>query len=328
MSLVKDARVSDVKADYVVELNGRDVTEFATASLSLEDAVNRIYSKLSLGFIQTEFHRLNVEVGMKIKLRYKTLTLFDGIIFNASYADNYSISITAYDYGIYYAKNYVSTRYKNTTAGTIIKSVVKDAGLPLGDVADTRYIIPEYVADDKDVQAIIYELLDITYAQTGVRFYPVLRDNKLHIAKSIKPKEAVVISETNNLIAVSREVSIDDLANYIVVRGGDKDKPTTSIAKDDASIAKYGRMMMVDSVDEKAKPSHARDRANSLLKDNKKPTSSASLTAIGNFNILAGSHVYVEESRTGTVGEYVVTDVTHNVNMTSHTMSLKLEEAK
>lgn len=321
-----DARVSDLRADYRLVLNKREVTEFALSSLTLEDADNRMYSKLNVGFTRSTTQDIKVDAGMSLRLYYKDETIFDGIVFIVGYSDDYSISVTAYDHGIYYAKNYVTKTFKNTTAGAIIKAVANDVGLPVDSVEDTRYVIPEYVMDDKSIQSVIYDTLEITEAQLGVKYRPTLRKNKLVIAKSIKPDKAIVIETGVNVIAITREISIEDLANYVIVRGGDKDNPTTAVAQDAESIKRYGRMMFVESVDEKAKPSHAKDRANSLLRENKAPSSEVSLTALGDFNVRVGTHIYVKDSEyTHTAGEYVVSAVTHSVEMTGHTMALTLE---
>lgn len=316
-----------LKPEYVVTLNNRDVTQFVTSSLSLEHSVNRLYKKLSLGFTQQDTVRLNINPGQKVGLFFKNRLIFEGIIFDASFADNWTTSVTAYDAGVYYAKNLVNKSFVNTTAGTMVKTVTKDVGMAVGEIANTGYIIPEYEMADKSLQDIAFDTLDITYEQTGKRFYALLIDGALSIVPYVKPPQAVVIEEGRNMIAVSKEVTINDLANYVVVRGGNKDNPTTSIAKDDASIAKYGKMMKVDSVDEEAEPSHARDRAQSILNESKAPKRKVSASALGDFNVMAASHVYLRESRTYVSGEYVVESVTHNIDMTTHTMSLTLREA-
>lgn len=323
-----DSEVARLNSDYKVFLNGRDVTQYALASVSLDDTTKRIYSTLDVSFISIPRFPLNVNVGMKIEFYFRELKLFSGIIFMANYSDEYVIDTTAYDEGVYYSKNYVNKQFNNATAASIIRTVVNDAGLPLGTVDDTGYVIPELSSEDKDIASIIYETLETTEAQTGVTYYPVLRNGKLNVIKRLKPATAITISEGHNIIDVSQDISIDSLANDIIVRGGNQDNPTTARASDSDSIKKYGRMQMIDKVDEKAAPSHAKDRANKLLAENKDPAKDVSLTAIGDWYLRSGDSIYLEAPRVNAVGEYVVEEISHNIDMTTHTMSLTITKYK
>lgn len=325
--ITTDRKLNELNQAHRLVLNGREVSEFALSDMSLEETVDRLYGKLSASFlwIDETNARLKVDVGMRLQLIYGGKELFDGIIFTTTYNDDYTINVTAYNHGIYYAKNYVNKTFKKVKGSGIINTIINDAGLPSASVADTGYVIPEYVAENKTIQDVIYDVLEISESQTGSRYYPLLRSNKLVVAKYVKPPYAIVLSETDNMIAVTKEVSIENLANHITVIGGNKDKPTTVVESDAESIKKYGRMQMIDNVDEEAKPSHARDRAKALLKENKDPETTVDITAIGHYGVRAGTSILVEETRTGSAGEYVVESVTHSVNKTDHTMSLKLK---
>lgn len=326
----RDSQVSNLKSDYKVVLNGRDVTEYALSNFSIDDTTARLYHTFEGGFIvgmeQGRRANLKVDVGQKIELYYKEKKLFDGIIFLATYNEDYTVSFKAYDYGIYYTKNYVNKTFKNVTADGIIKAIVGDSGLPLGSVASTGYVFPEYVAEDKSISDVVYDVLENSEAQTGKTYYPMLRNKKLNISLYEKPKKPIVFSGDKDILSVSNERSIEDLANSIIVRGGNQDNPFTATTSDSESIRKYGRMQLLESVDEKANASHARDRASKLLEKHKNPKREVSLTVIGDFNVRAGTMITIKDERVGASGNFVATEVSHNVNMSEHTMDLTLKE--
>lgn len=313
---------------YRVVFKGRDVTECTLPDITLEHTSDRIYTKFTVGFVKSSHCMLGMKVGDRINFNVRNLKVFDGIIFKISSADKDRYSIIAYDHGVYYAKNYVNKSFKKTSAGSIIRAAVRDSGLPVASIANTKYKIPEYVADDKSIQDVIYDMIELEYKQTGIRLIPTLRDNKLVVARKIRPPKALELNSDTNLLSVSYDTSIESLANDIIVRGGTEKKPLSARSSDSASIKKYGRMQLIDKADEKAKSSHVRSRAKTLLNDNNKPSEELSVSALGDFDVKAGTTVYVSDKFTGVKGEFIVLSASHSVQMFTHTMNLKLRRDK
>ena len=66
------------------------------------------------------------------------MKLFRGMIMKQSHSNKKTMSITAYDNGIYLSNNKDTFNYKNITAAEVFKDCCKRFGLPYMGVADNN----------------------------------------------------------------------------------------------------------------------------------------------------------------------------------------------
>jgi hypothetical protein len=197
-------------------------------------------------------------------------------------------------------------------------------GVDLGNVVDTKYVIPKLVLRDMTLWNMITTALTVTRKQTGRRYFVYAKGGLLNLAERKDRKATYLIESTSNLITASYTQSIEDLRNQVRVIGGKDTAPITAAASDSASAARYGIMQHLENADSEATQAEIRQLADQLLKELNVIDDEASITALGYDDTYAGVSVYVYDAMTEIVGNYYVSSDTHTYSNGMHTMALTL----
>jgi hypothetical protein len=198
-----------------------------------------------------------------------------------------------------------------------------DYGIPVGSIADTGYVIPSLIIQDKSLYDTILQALTLTKNQTGRRFFISSSAGKFYLQPLASTSSKYVIEVGTNLTDASYSKSIEDTVTQVKVLGGKND--VYVVKKKDATLAaKYGIMQAIETMDEKATKAQVEQRASALLKEKAVINDQASVDALGVDDVITGVKVTVHEPMTGLSGSYYVSSDTHTYENGNHTMSLEL----
>ena len=90
-------------------------------------------------------------------------------------------SITHYDSGIYLANNKDTFTYENKTASEVFRDCCTRFGLPMGEVAECTYKIPELTKPKTTAFDTIADALSLDFDATGIRHYVSSAKGKLSL---------------------------------------------------------------------------------------------------------------------------------------------------
>ena len=93
-------------------------------------------------------------------------------------------------------KNKFTYVFEKKTASEIVKSICKDYGMEVGDIDDTKYIIPSLAEENTSAFDIILKALDETLVNTGNMF--ILYDDcgKITLKNSARLRSNIMISDS------------------------------------------------------------------------------------------------------------------------------------
>jgi len=124
-------------------------------------------SKLTFEVLRDE--AANFVEGNAVRLTVNGHNIFYGFVFSKRRDKRHIIKVTAYDQ-MRYLKNKDTYIYTNKTASEVIRMIAADFELQLGEIADTRYIIPERDENNTSLFDIILTALDLELVHAGNMF--------------------------------------------------------------------------------------------------------------------------------------------------------------
>lgn len=310
-----------------VTLNNKlDISEYVV-SASLSGDSNKFNRDLSLQINMTQDGRkrgITIMEGDVLVFRSYNEVRFIGYVFAQERSSDGMVSVTAYDSNIYLAKSTDSRVFTNKKASDIIRLLANDFGVPIGDIADTGYVIPVLRLSNKTIYDMILTALTLTEKQTGKRFFVSNVKGKLTLTAGAKSTQYFVFKDGENLISASYSRSIEDLKTQVKVIGGKKGAETVITAKNEGARKKYGILQALEVLDESATASQIKQRAQTALKEQSAVAEQFNIDVPGVPEVDVGSAVYVQNEMTSVSGAFYVTSVTHNYGDGLHTMSLEL----
>lgn len=310
-----------------VILNGKtDISDFIKA-VNLSGDTSKFNRQLDVSIHATTDGRAPAfafSEGDTLSFRYKNIAIFIGIIFRSDISSDGDLTLTAYDSNVYLSKSNANRTFTNRKASDIIRMIAKDFDIPLGDIADTGYVIPYLKFQNRTLYDIILTALTLTRKQTGKRFFISNKSGKLTLTAGVSSNPRYIFKDGENLISASYSRSIEDTKTQVVVIGGAKGKETVIVAKDEEKRKKYGVMQVIEELDEKATASQVKQRAATLLKEESVVSEQFSVEVVGVPAVDVGTPVYIVNAMTKTNGAYYVTSVNHSFSVGLHTMTLEL----
>lgn len=258
--------------------------------------------------------------------------MFWGYIFETRKKGQF-VDIVAYDQLTYLAKNMDAQAYGNLKASELYTRIIQDNQLAstLTEIMDTGYTIPDVVVNNSKYLDVIEDALNITYRNTGRRFY--IRDAYNNLCLQDEELMAVTTLElTHSTIQdYSYNESINNMYNVIKIQSEQEklaDRSTT-VVQDDSSVNRYGRLQYFEQIKE---GENAQQVASILLKEKNQVAISLSITgAQGDPRVWGGSPIFVDlftngwtDSREYLRGWFRTESVTHHIDAALHTMDLEL----
>jgi len=261
--------------------------------------------------------------GDAVRLIVDGTKVFFGFVFKKKRNKEHHIEVTAYDQ-LRYLKNKETYVYKNKTASDVIRMVAEDFMMNLGTLADTGYVIPQMVEDNKSLFDIVLNAMDETLLNTK-RLY-VLYDDFGHLTlNDIESMQTNVLINADTGENFTYESSIDDQTYNqikVVYENENTGKRDVYMAKNSAHINDWGVLQYYEKA---SSDKGLIEKVNKLLELYDKKTRKLKIEkAMGSLNVRAGNSVVVMlDLGDITVHNMMVCEkVTHNFYNDYHTMDL------
>lgn len=268
---------------------------------------------------------IDVEQGVQCLLSYNDKELFRGIIMTQTQSNRKRLTFTAYDNGIYLANNKDTFTYENKTASEVFKDCCTRFGLPMGEVSECTYRIPELTKPKTTAFDAITDALSLDFDATGIRHYVASDKGKISLLTRRENIMQWVIEVGQNLTTYSYTRSIEDIKTRVKMVS--KEGTTLAEKSNSALEAKIGVFQEIKQPDESLTTAQINDLISSILDEKSTPERTLSVEAVGIPEVISGIGVYIiipelELSRT-----FYVDEDTHTFRDNLHTMSLKLNYA-
>ena len=268
---------------------------------------------------------IEVEQGCQCILFYNGEELFRGIIMSQAQNSKKKLTFTAYDNGIYLANNKDTFVYENKTARDIFRDCCKRFGMPVGEVSECSYRIPELTKAKTTAFDAIADAMSLDFGATGIRHYVSSSKGKLSLLTRRENILQWVIETGANLTSYTYSRNIEAIKTRvkIISREG-----TTLAEKSLPSLEKkVGILQGVEQPDESLSKAQVDDLIESILNEKSTPKRSLSLEAVGIPEVISGIGVYIIIPELGLSRTFYVDEDTHIFEDGKHTMSLTLNYA-
>ena len=268
--------------------------------------------------------------GSEVRFLHDGNPIFFGFVFQRECSRDGVISVTAYDQ-LRYLKYQDTWVYREKTASQLIRMIAEDAKLKIGDLEDSRYIIPVRSEDKKSFLEMIENALDLTLQNTKEMF--VLYDDFGKL--TLKNISSMKVGSGEQYLLIDQEsgqdydysISIDGNSyNQIKLSYEDKKagKRETYIAKSGENINKWGLLQYFDTLKE---GENGQAKADALLALYNRKTKKLKLkNVLGDDRVRAGSLIVVklmlEESSIQNF--MLVEECSHSYKEGEHWMDLSL----
>nr|DAN30788.1 MAG TPA: 43 kDa tail protein [Caudoviricetes sp.] len=252
---------------------------------------------------------VKVEIGNSINLfDDKNRLLYVGVVTEVSSSLSGSdVSITSRDVLWYLGKNKLAGVYTGS-AEAITRKILDEFSIPVGNLESTSVDKTIISTGDKT----IYKAISEAY---GEDYYIVALGEKVEVRK--KGSEVVaVLSGKANLIDASYKKSMEDMINRVIVLNDDNGKVFEISAEENL---KYGILQEVIKAEKDKDVSVSAKEKLVEIKDD------STITATGNFDIISGKAVIIQDTSNNFTGKFLVTSDSHSFSGGEHTMSLTVE---
>lgn len=247
-----------------------------------------------------------------------------------------TVDITCYDQIHFLAENSYTQNYGNIKASDLVIRIADDFGFSIMDVpniADTEYIIPNVILQNSNLHDTIVDALNITYRNTGKKFYLYDWFNNLCLDSGDNPEtlkiNTYMVTHHTCKSYVYKE-PLDGLKTSVEITTPDGANPDKkNYYKNDELVARYGKRTESKKIDPGENPDQV---AQSILDD--KSFMAYNLTvsqAIGDHRVFGGSSIYVDfytnglpDQREFIRGWFRVNSVTHTFSKGTHLMDLDM----
>lgn len=271
---------------------------------------------------------LDFQEGNPVRFWHGDNAVFKGFVFTKKRNKDDVITVTAYDQ-LRYLKNKDIYPIVNETASSVVKNLASDFQLVLGDITDTKYVIPKYRGSNEAVIDIIQTAIDLTMTSTGKMFVFYDDFGKLML-KDADEMHVEILIDAETAENFDYESTIDkDTYNRIKLYYDDKEEGKRKIwmPYDSSTIAKWGVLQLTESVNPK-KAINYQEKADALLKLYNRVRRSLSINnAAGDNRVRAGSGVMVNLNLGDVAidGKWMLVEsAKHKYSNNQHTMDLTL----
>lgn len=268
---------------------------------------------------------IDVEQGHQCLFSYNGTELFRGIIMTQTQTNKKTMTFTAYDNGIYLANNKDTFTYENKTATEVFKDCCTRFGLPMGEVANCTYKIPELTKSKTTAFDAIADALSLDFDATGIRHYVASEKGQIKLLTRRENIMQWVIEVGQNLTSYSYTRSIEDIKTRVKMVSKEG---TTLAEKSNAALEKkIGVFQEIDKPDESLTTAQINDLISSILDEKSTPERTLNVEAVGIAEVISGIGVYIIIPELDLSRTFYVDEDVHTFKDNMHTMSLKLNYA-
>lgn len=295
-----------------------DITDYI-GDLQSVDELNTLSVEVSFSLFQNPHDKynkkLNLSCGDKIQIKNNGKEVFSGVITQ----DSLDFSYTANDVGWYLNESELVIQFNGVSADNAISMLCSKAGIPLGEVPSMATTITAVYLGET-FASIFEDILEQVSTATGRTFLYRVEGGKLWLkdmpsdvlSLNHKPFDNVKpFDPTWALGPVSGSRSLSNLRNSIVLAQEENDTAyILATAENSESIAKFGKLQKVLSVDDSMAGSTASIVKNALTQYNTL-SGEYSVTMYGDDQVKSGRCVRFNSGAFGLAGIYRVQSVTH-----------------
>ncbi len=262
--------------------------------------------------------------GNEVTLTVDGKVLFYGYVFQKSRNKDHHIKVVAYDQ-LRYLKNKFIYQYTDTATG-LIKRIADDFILKVGNLADTKYVIPSRMEDNTTLFDMIQTALDITFDNTQ-QVYVLYDDAGKLTLKNIADMQLKTIIDAETAEDFDYTSSIDgETYNRVCLYYEDGQEKKIRVpckpAEDTQHIKEWGLLQLLKKVDNTV---NASELAKTLLNAYNRKTRNLKVKgALGDVNVRAGCMLPVVLNLGDIVNNsYLLCErVTHTFEQGHHSMDI------
>ena len=268
---------------------------------------------------------IDVTRGSQCAFYWEGKELFRGILMQQKQSEKKTMSVKAYDNGIYLSNNKDTFNYTNKKASEIFVDICNRFQLPYTTVADTVYVIPELPKPKTTAFDAILDALSLTFKATGIRYYVMSSGGNLSLIRRRENLLQWVIETGVNLESYDYSVSIEKIKTRIKLLS----KEDTVVAEAaNAELEKLiGVFQDIDKPDDNMEQANITDMVKAMLDEQSLPDKSLSISALGLPDVISGVGVFVTIKELGISKSFYIDEDTHTFEGNHHMMKLKLNLA-
>lgn len=268
---------------------------------------------------------IDVTRGNQCAFYWEGKELFRGILIQQKQSEKKTMSVKAYDNGIYLSNNKDTFNYTNKKASEIFVDICNRFQLPYTTVADTVYVIPELPKPKTTAFDAILDALSLTFKATGIRYYVMSSGGNLSLIRRRENLLQWVIETGVNLESYDYSVSIEKIKTRIKLLS----KEDTVVAEAaNAELEKLiGVFQDIDKPDDNMEQANITDMVKAMLDEQSLPDKSLSISALGLPDVISGVGVFATIKELGISKSFYIDEDTHTFEGNHHMMKLKLNLA-
>lgn len=269
--------------------------------------------------------KLRSTEGDAVTLVVNRKKVFYGYIFKKQRSEKNTYTVICWDQ-LRYLKNKDTIMYSGKRADQVIKLLADNFYLTCGKLANTGYVIPSRIENNKTLFDMVQNALDLTLTNTGKLYTLYDSFGKLTLKDSESMVTKVLIDK-DTFRSMDYTSSIDDETYNQIKLTYDNEKTgkrDVYITRDSSTIKQWGLLQYHDTLQE---GENGAVKAEQLLKLHDRKTRTLDIKDnFGHFSVRAGSYVFVNLNLGDMkVFNYMLCDkVVHKFSENSHTMDLRL----
>ena len=257
------------------------------------------------------------EIGDLITME-DTERLFQGVVLRRTLgSEDHSLSVTAFDYGIYLQKNDCTAKFAGATPEEITRSLCAEKGVPVASLPTTGIQLRRKFAAVKLGQAIT-TVWSLAAEKNGKRYAIRYTPSGLLVKERTVSGESLVLQAAGNLMDATTTEDASNVVNSVAVY--DKNGNFLQRLGDTAS---QGLIGVMEAHITQRDGSDAVNEANHKLEDGKQ-TRTVTANVLGDLSLITGETVVVREDRTGLEGVFWIDADTHTWKNNSYYTKLTL----
>ena len=257
------------------------------------------------------------EIGDLITME-DTERLFQGVVLRRTLgSEDHTLSVTAFDYGIYLQKNDCTAKFAGATPEEITRSLCAEKGIPVASLPTTGIQLRRKFAAVKLGQAIT-TVWSLAAEKNGKRYTIRYTPSGLLVKERTVSGESLVLQAAGNLMDATTTEDASNVVNSVAVY--DKNGNFLQRLGDTAS---QGLIGVMEAHITQRDGSDAVNEANHKLEDGKQ-TRTVTANVLGDLSLITGETVVVREDRTGLEGVFWIDADTHTWKNNSYYTKLTL----
>ena len=296
-------------------VNGTDISQFYD-SITWSGSKTQAARKLEFGAVVsgTDPNLPAVQIMMEDDVRLindNNKTVFRGVVKSKEKSiSNNTMSVVAFDKLIDVNRSEGSFSFNDKTPQAIAKEVFGKAGISTGKLESGKPLTR--IFDGETLYNIVLIAYKLESEATKKQFIIQMNDDKAEVVEKGKIVAQYMLDGSTNLLnstygetsekAVGKVQMFDTDGKAIGEVTGTDGKGVTSIYKQE-------------------KNEDAKARAKALLKSIEKK---ATVTVLGDWDLMTGNAVIIKEPFTGLSGKFYIDEDTHTITNRKHTVDLKL----